>query len=539
MKISTSNFRFRKHEMIGAEGAEEDQDFLFECFVDTGDLEVLRDTDHPARIVEGRTGSGKTALLMTLKDREENVSFLDPEHLSIQYISNSNIIKYLETIGVNLDIFYKLLWKHILAVELLKLKYDIKNEEDQRGFISRMYTKYIGDSRKKEAYDYLTEWGQKFWKNTEERIKEITRKLEDDISSKITGSIPHFNSSISGGQKFTEEEKIEIIHKAQEVINSVQIQKLAKIIKTLAEDEFTNKQQKYFIVIDKLDEKWVDETIRYKLIRALIESVKDLKKIQTSKIIIALRKDLLDRVFMLTRDAGFQEEKYQSLLLKLHWSEDELIDIMEKRLNSLIKRQYTKELIKWNEVIVPKIGKIDTKIYLVSRTMYRPRDIISFTNNCISNSVGLSFITATRIRDAETNYSDVRLKALCDEWIVDYPNLMKFISILRGRKTSFYFCEITKEQTDNLVVEVLSSNVKDSCYIEDSCHKYYENHTRYEQFLEWMLRLFYKIGVVGIKPRNKAVSWSFKCENLIHDSQITGVERVEICPMFYRALGIG
>ncbi|MFH2124480.1 MAG: hypothetical protein ABIJ50_13485 [Pseudomonadota bacterium] len=515
MGISKSVFKFQKHELIGTEGAEEDQDYLFDCFVDTGDLEVLRDTHHPARIVEGRTGSGKTALLMTLKHQEENVSFIDPEDLSLQFLSNSNIINYLEKNGVDLDIFYRLLWRHILAVELIKMKYDIKNETDQKGFISRMYEKYIGDSQKKEAYEYLTEWGEKFWKNTEERIKEVTKKFENDISAKITGSIPNFSSSLSGGKKFSDEEKVEIVSRAQDVVNTVQIQKLSKIIKTLAEDEFINKQQRYYIVIDKLDEKWVDDSIRYKLIRALIEAIKDLKKIQTSKIIIAIRKDLIDRVFMYTRDAGFQEEKYQPLFLRINWTEKNLLDVMEKRLNVLIKRQYTKGWIKWNEVIVNKIGKLDTEKYLISRTMYRPRDIISFINNCISNSVGLASISASKIRDAETNYSDVRFKALGDEWISDYPNLLLFLSILKGRPISFKFSEITKTDIDNLAIEILSSDVKESCYIEDLCHKYYEGYIKYLDLLSSMAQIFYKIGVIGIRLKNREISWSFKGENMV------------------------
>lgn len=539
MAISKSQFKFRKHEFIGTEGAEEDQDYLFECFVDTGDLKVLRDTSHPARIVEGRTGSGKTALLMNLKHLEEHVSFIDPENLSLQFISNSNVIRYLESNGVVLDIFYRLLWKHILIIELIKQKYNIKNEQDQRGFLTKIYDRYICDSQKKEAYEYLTEWGEKFWKNTEERIKEVTRKLENDIRANIEGKIPNFSSAISTGEKFTDEEKLEITTRAQEVVNSVQIQKLSKIIKTLSEDEFTDSQKRYYIVIDKLDEKWVDDSIRYKLIRALIETIKDLKKINTAKIVVSLRKDLIDRVFNLTRDAGFQEEKYQSLFLKIYWKDSDLIELMEKRLNLLIKRQYTNKDFKWNEVISQRVGKILTSEYILTRTMYRPRDIISFINNCINKSVGFSNITATRIRDAETNYSDIRFRALGDEWISDYPNLLLFSNILKGRNDSFNFGDITKEEIDVIVIDVLSSDVKESCEIEYLCHKYLEGHIQKESFLAHAARILYKVGTIGIRTPNRGISWSFKEENMLHESQITGTEKVEVCPMFYRVLGIG
>ncbi len=241
MMLSRSEFKFRKHESIGAEGAEEDKEFLYNCFVDTGDLGVLRDTQHPARIVEGRTGAGKTALLMVLEDIEENVISIEPEELALQFISNSNVIKYLETNGVSLNIFYKLLWRHILTIELIKLKYNIKNEGDQKGFFTRLYDKYFGDQKKKEAYDYLKEWGEKFWVNTEERVKQVTQKLEKQIIADVSLKIPDFASKISAGRKFNSEEVAEIVQRAQEIVNSIQIRKLSQIINTLAEDEFCDK----------------------------------------------------------------------------------------------------------------------------------------------------------------------------------------------------------------------------------------------------------------------------------------------------------
>lgn len=539
MILPKSVFKFRKHESIGSEGAEEDQDFLYKCFVDTGDLDVLRDTKHPARIIEGSTGSGKTALLMLLARKEKNVTSINPDELSLQFISNSNVIKYLDSNGVNLDIFYRLLWRHILTVELIKLKFNITNESEQKGFFTKIFQKYFGDIQKREAYEYLTEWGENFWKNTEERIKQVTRKLEEDVVSKISAKIPNFSSALSGGEKFSEEEVAEIVQRSQEIVNSVQIQKLSKVINTLSDDEFCDDHQRYYIIIDKLDENWVDESIRYKLIRALVETIKDLKKIKSAKVIISIRRDLIDRVFRYTRDSGFQEEKYQSLFLKVYWNKSDLMRIVENRINQLIKRQYETGKISWNDVIVTKVGKTSTDEYLVSRTMYRPRDIISFLNECIGKSTGFSNITATRIRDAESHYSDVRYRALGDEWIADYPNLLGSLKILKKRPVRFQFNEITPKELDDLTIEILSSNVRDSCLVEDILHRYFESNLSYFETLIGLLKIFYKVGVLGIRVQSRGVSWSFKEDHMIHDSQITGSEHVEICPMFFRVLGIG
>jgi hypothetical protein len=77
-KLKRSQFRFRRHESIGAEGAEQDGDYLDDCYYDIGDLGVLRDAANPQCLIVGRTGAGKSALLQKLADAEAHVSPLAP-----------------------------------------------------------------------------------------------------------------------------------------------------------------------------------------------------------------------------------------------------------------------------------------------------------------------------------------------------------------------------------------------------------------------------------------------------------------------------
>lgn len=64
--MATDKFKFRRHATVWSAAAEEDEQFLLECFLDTGDLSTLVDCYNPRRIVLGRTGTGKTALLNQL-----------------------------------------------------------------------------------------------------------------------------------------------------------------------------------------------------------------------------------------------------------------------------------------------------------------------------------------------------------------------------------------------------------------------------------------------------------------------------------------
>ncbi len=115
-----SEFVFRRHDQIGALDARQDEAFLSQCFVDTGDLSVLLDCSDPRRVVVGRTGAGKTALLQRLAELAGRATLLPPEHLALNYVSNSTILSFVFGLGVKLDPFFRLLWRHVLVVELIK-----------------------------------------------------------------------------------------------------------------------------------------------------------------------------------------------------------------------------------------------------------------------------------------------------------------------------------------------------------------------------------------------------------------------------------
>src|SRR5262249_9652915 len=139
----------------------------------------------PNCIVVGRTGAGKTALLIELREVEEHVHAIDPESLSLQYLSGSNILRHLEILGVNLSLFYKLLWRHVFAVELIKARYGMKTETESKTFLQHILDLVKRNKPKEKAVDYLVKWGQSFWQDTEYRIKEVTSTLETEVKSSL------------------------------------------------------------------------------------------------------------------------------------------------------------------------------------------------------------------------------------------------------------------------------------------------------------------------------------------------------------------
>ena len=93
------------------------------------------------------------------------------------------------------------------------------------------------------------------------------------------------------------------------------MQDLSKVLK-LIDGVLPGRNKPYYVVIDGLDEGWLEDRVRYKLIMALIVTARDFIGIDGAKVIIALRRDLMDRVFRIARDSGFQEENIVRSILR-------------------------------------------------------------------------------------------------------------------------------------------------------------------------------------------------------------------------------
>src|SRR5579859_2767691 len=185
-----TKFRFRSHDHIGAADAESDQAFLRECFIDNGDIDLLLDCSDHRRIVIGRTGAGKTALLSQLSERTSRVIDVRPESLALAYISNSTILQFVHSLGVNLDTFFKLLWRHVFTVEVIKAHFNLDSSAAKDSFIDWIKN-HFNEKRKQheKALAYLENWGSKFWEQTDYRIEELTTKLENDLKASIGATL--------------------------------------------------------------------------------------------------------------------------------------------------------------------------------------------------------------------------------------------------------------------------------------------------------------------------------------------------------------
>ncbi len=538
MVSKSGKFRFRKNFDIGAPAAEEDERFLKNCFIDNGDIQLLLDCDNPKRLIIGRTGSGKTALLHRLKELEEHVIPVIPYDLSIEYISNSNIIRFFTDAGVKLELFYKLLWRHIFTVEVIREKYKIYSSEDQNRVWNVLVNLFAGNSRKKKALDFLKKHGGEFFQQIEERVKEATRRTEKELSASLS-AVFGAEANISVNDNFSDEEKVQIRKLGQDVVNNVQIRDLNEMFGLLNEI-LDDEQQRFYIVLDGLDDAWVDDTIKLHLIRALIDTIREFQKVNFVKVIACLRTDLIERVFRLTRSAGLQEEKMQGLYLPLTWSKDQLISLLDTRINQMAKDAYTTATVIHKDVLPNRKGNKDNGLdYLLKRTANRPRDVISFFNACIKQAVDSPKINWPMLKKAEGEYSRGRLRALADEWIEDYPSLIEFVDLFKNMPSSFRLSDITEEQLQNWSLYYLTNDPAETCHLHVYVQEFFSGSLDASVFKVSMASILYRVGFLGVKLESfDSVQFATPESRSVSSSNLSEDTICEIHPMYWRVLGI-
>lgn len=530
----------RQNFKIGELDAESDIQLLESCFVDSGYLSKLLDPLDTSAIVIGRTGAGKSALLHMVASEAYKFKKLDPNDISIRFLEHSDIIGFFNALNVNLDMFYKILWRHILIMELIKLRHDIKSESDTNNFFSGILNRLRKDEIRKKALEYFREWGDKFWIDTDTHLKEITYKLERDTKASIGAKYNGINLSAESARKLSEEQVHDVKKRATEVVSSLQIQKLNEILSLLADYSFDDPQKNYFIIIDQLDESWAENETRYKFIRALIEEIKVFRKIRNIKIIAALRLDLLRSVFNLTRSSGFQEEKYESYILDIKWTPQQLTELVQKRVSEVYRKQYTRDDVTIKDIFPKAKGgnKGITSIeYIIERTLLRPRDVLQYVNECFNVALNRERISWDSIHKAEATYSLKRLRSLKEEWGDIYPSFEETIEILRDLPDKFTRTLIPRGNIDSVISELSIQGTIDPCAI--IANKMLNGETREKEVINEIFICLYNLGVVGFKISSlMPYKWAFRDSTPTSKTEIKRASGIKIHKMLHSALDI-
>lgn len=535
-KSQTNPITLRAGINIGASAAEDDE-LLFSCFEDNGVYADLTSMSSPRYLLKGRTGSGKTAFLRNLeKQHSGEVIRIDPQFLCLRYISNSDVMRYLRACEVDVEPFFQIIWRHAFCTELLQRRYRIENADKANGFVDKLSAKL--QPNKRRAIDYLKKFGPDLWPDLETRVTEIAKRVEANIGAEIGTDISVLRSKIGASGKVTAEEKAEVQQRVNRVLCAEQLGDLGSVISFLADDVFADGQHQYYVVIDDLDQFVIDDSIRYLLLRALIDSIKKFKGIRNVKFCVAIRSDLLEQIFERTRGPGFQTEKYEDSILEIRWTKEQLFRLAERRIAEVFKRQYTQRSVTFDDVFVNQIDKKNAREYIFERTLRRPRDLIAFVNQCFRTASDKVGVSTKLLREAEGVYSDKRQAALVEEWSDAHPLAALYFAPLVKQKAVVRPADFASD-IDDLTTTLCTAESHGKDPLAKIAHAYFNNQVSQLDMIQAWLAVMYKFGIVGVKTSvGSPFRWAMTDAPWVTPSAFAPDASVEIHPMMYRALSV-
>ena len=166
---------------IGQNGAETDDEFLFKCFFDHPALSELQDINSNALFALGSTGIGKTALLRMVEKNEKNCSSLELREMAMSHIANSDVIQFLQSIDVDLSIFFQALWRHVICIEYIKLIGVVESQDRFKYWAQKLFDTITLSRSRERLEKFFEQNAARFWNTIDENIIEITKGLEESI----------------------------------------------------------------------------------------------------------------------------------------------------------------------------------------------------------------------------------------------------------------------------------------------------------------------------------------------------------------------
>ena len=491
-------FTFKKTTSIGNLEAETDF-FLENCFIETDAYRSLLTFEKGGgffkRIIVGRTGSGKTALIKHLNVEStlyKNES-IEAEKTIFEYVRNNIFITKLIQDKIDLRIFFKALWVHVILIKIIEI--DI----GKTTFLENLLHK----QDKKDLREYIESYDGNFF--DDEALTIITKRFKDSVEAELD-TLP---ASISAKSIDETEKRTQSI--TNNYVNRELLSKQKKII-TYFQSEYnvSNKQKKIIINIDDLDKSWLlTRNIKYDFINALLDAFKEFLDLKTIKIIVSIRTDILEGVY---QNNLRQDEKDKSLIIPIEWSKSEIIELLDSRLIALLEDKFQKKkLPKFKDIFDFKVKNMPAYDFILHRTMLRPRDAIEFVNCCFQAADGETELREEHVLAAEETYFTSRKKALVKEWQSIYPAIQAYVDLIQIIEKQ----EFTKS-TIKALIKTIKQTLLETCNEQDSliC-KLFEERCSEESLLDEILDIWFTIGIIGIvKAENVVIYSKYEKEHL-------------------------
>ena len=204
-----------------------------------------------------------------------------------------------------------------------------------------------------------------------------------------------------------------------------------------------------------------------------------------------------------------------------------------------MKQRYTKQAVTHEDLLPKLVDKIPAIDYILARTLMRPRDVILFfPMRASARASNNPEITPQMLKQAEGEYSRLRLRSLADEWNADFPDLMLCSDLLENRPSTFALTEITDDECIDLTIKLLGQKSQRGIELEDILGDIEKDPTKTDSLRKILASMFYRAGLVGLKLETyDSFVWSTGGRRSISAPQNSNRSSPSVHPCFWRSLG--
>lgn len=145
-------------------------------------------------------------------------------------------------------------------------------------------------------------------------------------------------------------------------------------------------------------------------------------------------------------------------------------------------------------------------LYILERTLMRPRDAILYLNLCVREATGGEKISWGNIHTAEKTYSDERLLALRDEWKDPYLDIDKVLEVFQGKFKRLSQKEI-EEVFNEIAVLPANRNFLGKLWLTEMCEQIFAPESAKKTWYEMygpLVNLMYNISFIGLAKGHDA-----------------------------------
>jgi hypothetical protein len=214
------------------------------------------------------------------------------------------------------------------------------------------------------------------------------------------------------------------------------------------------RRKPFTVLIDELDQSWNNSETANRFLIALLTTAIDLRGLDSNlHVIVFLRSEIFD----LLKPSIAQLDKLRSDIEGIRWSPRELSNLIVSRAFDSVgihpERTLAKTALEWLfPGVIPASG-VAVFDHILSRTSYRPREVIQFCNLALklATQSESKYIFGDVVLRAEEEFSVWKLEYIVAENLFIYPRLDVLLERFRGESRRLTFRELDSILTDILL----------------------------------------------------------------------------------------